>query len=307
MGIGEIVDFSRLGVFVIWVVIPIIILAKSFLARKFFSVFEFSYLIVSILAITYCEGPAFGVVYLIVYASYCMWWSVTFKQYREENPGEYEEYRKFYSEYYGDDLNGDGIKDAFEMWEIAHDPRFFWLFGSKMAKRERRLKEERDRFYAKTGFNNEAYNRRGYHGDSSKDYSQGAGSSFAKGSSQGSGTNSTRRGTGSSYGTGNNYSRSGSGYSSAEAGANRAGNGTGAGHDDPYMSEAEKKVAKQHEFARRYNLRYFAMCESKQEAKKLYRKYAAKFHPDNAVTGDKEKFIKVDEEYNRFCQIPEIS
>ena len=73
------------------------------------------------------------------------------------------------------------------------------------------------------------------------------------------------------------------------------------------MSDVEREVAKQHEFARRHNLRYFAMCKSKSEAKKLYHKYAAKFHPDNAVTGDKEKFVRIDEEYNRFCQISEIS
>lgn len=69
------------------------------------------------------------------------------------------------------------------------------------------------------------------------------------------------------------------------------------------MSEEERRVARQHEFARQHNLRYFAMCTSKDEGKKLYHKYAAKFHPDNAITGNKEKFIAVDEEYNRFCKI----
>lgn len=276
----EIVDFSKIGVFVFWVIIPVFILAKSYLAKHFFTSVEFAYLIISILVITAYEGVAFGFTYLAILVIYIFWWSAAFKKYKEENPGQYEEYKKYFSEYYGDDLNQDGIKDAFENWEIAHDPRFFWLFGSRAAKRERKLKLERDMFYARTGgFNAEERNTRGYHGDRDKDYSQGAGSGFTKGSAQS--RNNTYRTTSSS----NNYQQP----------------------KEEYMSEAEKKVAAQHAFAKKYNLRYFAMCETKADAKKLYRKYAAKFHPDNAVTGDKEKFIAVDEEYNRFCQITEIS
>lgn len=275
----EVIDFSRMGVFFLWVVIPVFILAKSYLAKKFFSTVEFTYLILSCVIIGAYEGVAFSIVYTTVLAVYVSWWSVEFKKYREENPGEYEEYRKFYSEYYGDDLNGDGIKDAFEEWEIAHDPRLFWLFGSKMAKRERKLQKERNSFYSKSGFNGEEYYKGGYHGDKSKDYSKGAGSSFTKDSTQDYQNSRTTR---------NNNSEHTS-------------------YHEPQMSEAERKVARQHELAKLYNLRYFAMCETKDEAKKLYRKYATKFHPDNAVTGDKEKFIAVDEEYNRFCKISEIS
>ena len=277
----EIVDFSKIGVFVFWVIIPVFILAKSYLAKHFFTAFEFGYLIISILVITVYEGVAFGATYLFILFAYTFWWSIEFKKYKEENPGQYEEYRKYYSEYYGDDLNQDGIKDAFENWEIAHDPRLFWLFGSKMAKRERKLKMERDMFYARMGgFNPEERNARGYHGDKDKDYSKGAGSAFAKDATQRS--NNTYRST----------SQTSSSYNRPR---------------EEQMSDAEKKVAAQHAFAKKYNLRYFAMCETKADAKKLYRKYAAKFHPDNAVTGDKEKFIAVDEEYNRFCQISEIS
>ena len=283
MGINEIIDFSKMGVFVFWVIIPVLIMAKSYLSKNFFSTFEFAYLIISILVITVYEGFSFGFGYLFILLVYIMWWSKEFKKYREENPGQYEEYKKYYSEYYGDDLNQDGIKDAFENWEIAHDPRLFWLFGSKMAKRERKIKMERDMFYARMGgFNPEERNTRGYHGDRDKDYSQGAGSGFTKGTSQNS--NRTYRSTSSSQ-TRSTYERP----------------------KEENMSDAERKVAAQHAFARKYNLRYFSMCETKADAKKLYRKYAAKYHPDNAVTGDKEKFIVIDEEYNRFCKIEEVS
>jgi len=58
-----------------------------------------------------------------------------------------------------------------------------------------------------------------------------------------------------------------------------------------------------HARAKTYNLKYFAKCQDVKEARSLYHKYAAKFHPDNTVTGDKEKFIAIDQEYNRFCEL----
>lgn len=50
-------------------------------------------------------------------------------------------------------------------------------------------------------------------------------------------------------------------------------------------------------------LRYYAKCMTVDDAKKAYRKYAVTFHPDNPVTGDEEKFIEIDKQYNKFVEI----
>lgn len=50
-------------------------------------------------------------------------------------------------------------------------------------------------------------------------------------------------------------------------------------------------------------LRYYAKCMTVEDAKKAYRKYAVTFHPDNPVTGDENKFIEIDKQYNRFVEI----
>ena len=84
----EIVDFSKIGVFVFWVIIPVFILAKSYLAKHFFTAVEFGYLIISILVITVYEGVAFGATYLFILFAYTFWWSIEFKKYKEENPGQ---------------------------------------------------------------------------------------------------------------------------------------------------------------------------------------------------------------------------
>jgi len=281
MSISEIVDFSKMGVFLLWVLVPIIILVKNYLSAKIFNAFELTYLIISVMVIGYYEGFVFPIIYLIVIFMYTFWWATQFQKFRQQNPGQYEEYMKYYSEYYGDDLNEDGIKDAFEHWQIAHDPRFFWIFGSKLEKEKRRFEREKSMFFFRTGAQyyddtvSASYRRRDRSAESNRDY----------------------------YSRSRNDYRNYGGYTKADAANNNSNTYNANSAGSRTMSEEEEKIAKQHAFAREHNLRYFAMCESKDEAKKLYRKYAAKYHPDNAVTGDKDKFIKIDEEYNRFCSI----
>lgn len=320
----EFVDVQQLLVYIFLVVIPIIIFLRNFFARRFFSTFELVYLVIGSLAVGYFESLLFTLSYWVICGVYIFWWSIKFQQYREENPDQFTEYKKFFTKYYGDDLNQDGIKDAFEHWEIAHDPRFFWIFGSKLEKRKRKNQMEAERagyfagFFSKNAKGSSDQFWQGAYEDSRRRQEQNArdgrnanGSEYTRRSRKDYGpysrTNfgSYGRTTKGAYGTGNGYG-SGNGYSTGNS------YGAGYGSNDSYssnagMSEEEKKVAAQHAFAKRHNLRYFAMCESKSEAKKLYHKYAAKFHPDNALTGDKEKFIRIDEEYNRFCEISEIS
>ena len=294
MTISDFVDTSRILIFFLWVLIPLAIVVKNYLCRSFFLSVELGYLFVSIFSIGYYENIFFSIAYVVVIVGYIFWWGNVYKKFRDDNPGQYEMYLKYFSEYYGDDLNNDGIKDAFENWQIAHDPRFFWIFGSRMAKSKRRMERDMGRFeslfrsksyanYDEIAFQQamERRNRRYSQEEEmeraqrKREYERRQYESYA---SQGSNQNAY-------------YNQK---------------NGYGGGTTPPPMSEEERKVAKQHAFARQHNLRYFAMCESKSDAKKLYRKYASKFHPDNPVTGDKEKFIAIDEEYNRFCAIDGI-
>lgn len=258
------------------------------------------------------ENIYFALIYIAVILVYTIWWSSKFQQYRKDNPGQYEEYMKYYSEYYGDDLNEDGIKDAFEHWKIAHDPRFFWIFGSKLEKEKRRFEREKSIFFFRTGSEHydesidfsyrkrdrsEQREQREANARKRNDYRNYYGNGSSNGYSGSSEYNSYRsNGANTGYNSSRSYSTN-TGYNSSYGQSSS---------DSRTMSEEEQKIAKQHAFAREHNLRYFAMCESKSEAKKLYRKYAAKYHPDNNVTGDKEKFIKIDEEYNRFCKIDTI-
>ena len=57
------------------------------------------------------------------------------------------------------------------------------------------------------------------------------------------------------------------------------------------------------ETALAYGLRYYARCMTVEDAKKAYKKYAVTFHPDNPVTGDEEKFIQIDTQYNKFMEL----
>lgn len=49
-------------------------------------------------------------------------------------------------------------------------------------------------------------------------------------------------------------------------------------------------------------LRYFSKCMNCEEAKRVYHKYAVKYHPDNPVTGNQEKFVEIDQQYNTFME-----
>lgn len=211
-------------------------------------------------------------IYIIIYVGFCIFWRVKGGSEYQRQGYQYDLYEEMFKSFYADDLNEDGIIDAFDNWKIAHDPRFSWIFASRKVRRERKIMREYARFNQSTGYNP-------YFGERIRDYSRKPFGTSAAGG-------------------GRNSSQSGSAqrqYYQPDRNMNK----------QEQMSEAERQVAAQHEFARRHNLRYFAMCTSKSEGKKLYHKYAAKYHPDNAITGDKEKFIKIDEEYNRFSEIPD--
>ena len=278
--------FHKLYEFIFLFAVPVGILVKAFLRKRFMTSFSLVYYMMSIPLIGLFEGPVFSISYIVAFLVFLIWWAKVFQQYKEENPKNYEEFRYYYSEYFADDLNNDGIKDAFENWEIAHDPRFFWLFGSRREKQKRASERQaydsasffKDPYTSTANF----FNQQDLYAHRSKERAFEA-----------------------------EYRRKYSNQSSRTSDNRTYRNTQNQTYKDPQpekqMSDVEREVAKQHEFARRHNLRYFAMCKSKSEAKKLYHKYAAKFHPDNAITGDKEKFVRIDEEYNRFCQISEIS
>ena len=288
---------STARVFLLWFLIPVFIITRCFLRKRFFSTGELIYYVISIPMIGFHEGGFFSLIYVFVFLAFVIWWSCVFTKYKENNPKNYAEYKQFYSEYFSDDLNNDGIKDAFENWEIAHDPRFFWLFGSRRAKQQRQLENN---FFGQNmsgGWGAFGQTKSPEQEFNEWSASHKNGTYYQNTGSYGSNRSSDNR----------SYRNTAGGYagsrSNTASGTNNNYYGT---KPESEMSDVEKEVAKQHAFARKYNLRYFAMCKSKTEAKKLYHKYATKFHPDNAVTGDKEKFMKIDEEYNRFCEIPEI-
>lgn len=285
--IFEVIDVWNLVDFILWVIFPTLMVLYAYLFKKFFCTAHVTYLVISTFAIGIWQGIGFFFAYAAILVGFCIWWSKSFHEFRMNNPEQYEEYLRFYSEYFSDDLNNDGIKDAFEHWEIAHDPRFFWLFASKKAKLERkaRMNGKAVDDYFKRDNNWRERNDRGYGNQDSSNTKSADWNSYGSNRGKKKYEGSYQYNQGTQYRAGNNdYQR-----------------------DTSNMSDAEKQVAKQHAFAKKYDLRYFAMCSSKDEAKKLYRKYATKFHPDNSITGDKDKFIKIDEEYNRFCKIPEIS
>lgn len=271
MSVFDVVNFSTIRYALIFGVIPIIGLGISILKPRGLYYMSVLIGIYSMICLARLEFSLL-LVYIIAYIGFFVFWVIKGGQDYQRYGYQFDLYKEMYESYYADDLNDDGIIDAFDNWKIAHDPRFSWIFASRKVRRERKLMREYARFNQSTGYNP-------YFGERIRDYSRDP---F--------GTSGT--------GGRNNSSQSGSAqrqYYQPDRNMNK----------QEQMSEAERQVAAQHEFARRHNLRYFAMCTSKSEGKKLYHKYAAKYHPDNAITGDKEKFIKIDEEYNRFSEIPD--
>lgn len=270
MSVFDVVNLSTLSYAFIYGVIPIIGLGISILKPRglyYMSVLVGIYSFLCLLKLDF----SLLLVYIIVYAGFILFWFIKGGQDYMRNGYQFDLYKEMYESYYADDLNDDGIIDAFDNWKIAHDPRFSWIFASRKVRRERNIMREYARFSQSTGYNP-------YFGERIRDYSRNL------------------------YGTGAGQRQNTSGQSSTQRQYYQPDRNM---NKQEQMSEAERKVAAQHEFARRHNLRYFAMCNSKSEGKKLYHKYAAKYHPDNAITGDKEKFIKIDEEYNRFTEIPD--
>lgn len=49
-------------------------------------------------------------------------------------------------------------------------------------------------------------------------------------------------------------------------------------------------------------LAYFADCETKKEIRKKYKKLAKIYHPDNRITGNKDIFEKITEEYHKLLK-----
>lgn len=272
MSISDIIDISRIGYTLFYGVLPIVLLGISILSPRGLYYMTVGMGFLGFVALGSTEFSVLAV-YFVLYAGFFMFWMIKGGRQYEQNGYSYDMYKKLYESYYADDLNDDGIIDAFENWKIAHDPRFSWIFASRKVRRERKLSREFGEFGSRTGYNP-------YFAESYRKYSQK--------------TNSGETGS-SSYQRNSHYSQ-----------AQRNGNGNYENSKvdkEEHMTEADRKVAAQHAFAVSHNLRYFAMCSSKDEGKKLYHKYAAKYHPDNAVTGDKDKFIKIDEEYNRFMKI----
>lgn len=282
MSVLDIIDFSRIGYALFFGILPIILLGVAILKPRGLYYMTVGFGIFAFLSLCMMDMTLL-IAYIIVYAGFVLFWMIKGGMQYQRDGYSFDLYRELFESYYADDLNGDGINDAFDNWKIAHDPRFSWIFASRKVKKERRLRQE----YGKLG---EYVDFNPYFGDSASKFDQGGSyESRSEGARERRRTEeqARRRQSQNQYRSQNYSTRN----------MNR----------QEQMSEAERKVAAQHEFARNYNLRYFAMCASKSEGKKLYHKYAAKFHPDNPVTGDKEKFIKIDEEYNRFSEIPDAA
>ena len=173
-----------------------------------------------------------------------------------------------YRDLFDDDLDDDGIKDDFQRFSWARSGWATWFTASKKSKKglNEPTPDEFARFANYAGA--DAY--RGFRTETGrKDYSKNANSR-----------------NGDYYNAGNrDYGDTSWDYK------NEANFSENAGTDE---LRARAKI---------YNLKYFAKCKDVKEARAMYHKYAVKFHPDNAQTGDKEKFIAIDQEYNRFCEI----
>lgn len=286
MSIYDIIDVSKIGYTLFFGIAPVILLGVAILKPRglyYMAIgtgfFGFASLICGELYLT--------VIYIIVFVGFIIFWMIKGGMNYQREGYTFDLYRELYESYYADDLNDDGINDAFDNWKIAHDPRFSWIFASRKVKRERKLRQEYSKFGSFVGYNP-------YFGDDIRKFAKGEAGSYtsnytseeAKAHAKADAEAAARR-----------REREQQYYSSRNNTASRS------EQKREEMDDAQRRVAAQHEFAKRNNLRYFAMCTSKDEGKKLYHKYAAKYHPDNAVTGDKEKFITIDEEYNRFMQI----
>jgi len=265
VNLAEIIDISDVIYAAVFALLPLLIFAISLIKPRGLYYVTISLVIFSVLAVIYAHYEIIWG-YVIAWIIFCVIWVVKGGREYERYDRDYNIYRKLFESYYADDLNDDGIIDAFDSWKIAHDPRYAWIFTS----RKKRMEAKDTNVYE------QRFTSRHWQDESSYSYK--------------------RKDNGSEGGyrtsPGGTYGRTpGKTYAKPEGAAS--------------MTEEERKVAAQHAFARRNNLRYFAMCEDKEEGKKLYHKYAAKFHPDNPTTGDQDKFIRIDEEYNRFCEIPD--
>ena len=297
MDLSEIISVKDIIYLVLLAILPLAVLGISILKPRGMYYITVGFGIFSLIALFTENYGAIGF-YIIAYIGFSIFWAVKGGREYEACGHKFDIYRNLYASYYADDLNDDGIIDAFDNWKIAHDPRFAWIFASRKVRRERK---EKGYFNFSFGVDSQAAlnNKKRW---SENDWSYGFGgsrdySSSGQGSrtySQGSNTYSQRSST---------YSQRSSTYGRGSSTYGQESNSFGQSRDTDSMSEEERRVARQHAFAREHNLRYFAMCTSKDEGKKLYHKYAAKFHPDNAVTGNKDKFVAIDEEYNRFCAI----
>lgn len=300
MSILDIIDLSQVFSLVILGILPLVVLGFSIMKPRGMYYMTVALVIFGFIALFSGHFAAIGI-YLLVYIAFSIFWAIKGGREYERCGHRFDIYRNLYQSYYADDLNDDGIIDAFDNWKIAHDPRYSWIFASRKVRRERKLQSQN--FYNSGIFNAGVFGA-GLFGEDSNEWDSG----FSRDNS------SEQRKSRSEYT--DRYSRRSQAYSgqagnrdygpkgySAYYGNTQKTSNTGA---QKVMSEEEQKVAAQHAFARKHNLRYFAMCSSKDEGKRLYHKYAAKYHPDNPTTGNKEKFIAIDEEYNRFCAIDEL-
>lgn len=290
MSVWDIVDVSRIGFTVLFGIAPVILLGVSLLKPRglyYMSVGTGVYFFMCLCTMEY----KLMFVYLGAYVAFTVFWVVKGGMQYQKEGYSFDLYRELFESYYADDLNDDGINDAFDNWKIAHDPRFSWIFASRKVKRERRLRQEYGKFGNYMGYNP-------YFGDSIRKMAREGAQSYFNSSDRNADT--AREEAAREEAAREEAIRR---RRQQEEEYRARGNASRSAQKQDQMDEAQRRVAAQHEFARRFNLRYFAMCTSKEEGKKLYHKYAAKYHPDNSVTGDKDKFIKIDEEYNRFSQI----
>lgn len=338
MVLSEIISVRDVVYLILLAIFPLVVLGISILKPRGMYYITLGFAIFSLIALFSGYYRAIGI-YILVYIGFSIFWAVKGGKEYEACGHKFDIYRNLYASYYADDLNDDGIIDAFDNWKIAHDPRFAWIFASRKVRMERKSKgyynfsfgaNSQEAFMRKDRWSDDSWNSgfggSGSYGTSGQRSSSTSGQSRSGASTGRSRSNATSGQSRSKY-TDQFYKRSGGAsagnrdygprgkayYENSSSGSTSYGNsstnggaGTGNyGRSTNNMSEEEQRVARQHAFAREHNLRYFAMCTSKDEGKKLYHKYAAKFHPDNTVTGNKDKFVAIDEEYNRFCEIPD--
>lgn len=294
MSVFDIVDTSRIVYTLIFGILPVILLGVSILKPRglyYMTIGGVFYLFATLFRAEF----KLMFIYAGVYFVFAVFWKIKGGIEYQRDAYSFGLYKMLFESYYADDLNDDGINDAFDNWKIAHDPRFTWIFASRKVRRERKLRQEYGKFGAYMGYNP-------YFGDRINDAIRNGYDDPRKRAGRADDVDPRRRAEAQAHrraeAEARERRRQREEYYYATGDRNMG--------KREQKDEAQRRVEAQHEFARRHNLRYFAMCASKDEGKKLYHKYAAKYHPDNAVTGDKEKFIVIDEEYNRFSQIDEM-